>query len=153
MAGFMDGYREGRNEVRAKRGAPPLVRKQDSDDPRREFDVPNGDAGDEAVWEGDSPARDSEVAEIRRLLADVTALAEGQKGEIEQQAIRVAELGAMIAPLVAVLLMPGVKTGLVNRFHPDKHPDADDTKRAAYNEALRVINEAYAIVDQIQASG
>jgi hypothetical protein len=54
----------------------------------------------------------------------------------------VAGLETVAAPLVAVLLMPGVKTMLTNRFHPEKHPEANAEQRAAYEEAMSVVNAA-----------
>ena len=150
MAGFMDGYRQGVAKARTARGAVNPGREERFVEPESEFDAPTDDMGQSprAADELETAlrARDAEIEQHKKLIAE---LAEFTK----QQKARIAELEGVSAPLVAVLLMPGVKTGLLNRFHPDKHPDADDAKRAAYNEALRVINEAYGIVDQIQASG
>ena len=50
-----------------------------------------------------------------------------------------------------MLLIPGVKAMLVNRFHSDKHPEATAEQRAAYEEAMKVINEAYEVIAKIQA--
>jgi hypothetical protein len=67
---------------------------------------------------------------------------------------------AMVEPLVAALQisankrlgLPSVKAVLVNRFHPEKHPEANAETRAAYDEAMQVINNAYAWIKKIQES-
>ena len=133
--GFMDEFRRGRAQARAARGAPPL------DDGHGA--VGPVDAADERIEDAEQhPAR---ADELETALRELTEYAE------ELQA-RVAGLETVAAPLVAVLLMPGVKAMLVNRFHPDKHPEANPEQRGAYEEALRVINDAYAVIEKIQAS-
>jgi hypothetical protein len=87
--------------------------------------------------------RDGQAAESKQLIADLAAFA-------EQLQARVAGLETVATPLVAVLLMPGVKAMLINRFHRDKHPEANAEQRAAYDEAMRVINAAYAVIEKIQ---
>jgi hypothetical protein len=131
--GFMDEFRRGRAQARAARGAPPLD----------QWDAGPDDVPDERIEDAEQlPAR---VAELTAALCELTEYA-------EQLRTHVAGLETVAAPLVAVLLMPGIKAMLVNRFHPDKHPEANAEQRAAYGEALRVINEAYAVIEKIQAS-
>jgi hypothetical protein len=150
MAGFMDGYRQGVARARAARGAVYPDREERFVEPEPEFNARPDEiaqfAPGSAELETALREREAEIEQHKKLLAELAEFTEQQKA-------RIAELEAMIAPLVAVLLIPGVKTGLINRFHPDKHPEADEATRTAYNEALRVINEAYAVVNRIQASG
>jgi len=132
--GFMDEFRRGRAAARAARGAPPL----DQSDAG-----PDGMCGaDERIEDAEQP--EAHIAELKAALRELTEYA-------EQLQARVAGLETVAAPLAAVLLMPGVKTMLVNRFHPDRNPQANAEQRAAYGEALRVINEAYAVIEKIQA--
>jgi hypothetical protein len=139
--GFMDEFRHGRAAARAARDAP----NTGGDD---DFDALGGDAGQHSARIAELEAalreRDGEAAKHKQLIADLKEFA-------EQLQARVAGLETVAAPLVAVLLMPGVKAMLVNRFHPDKHPEANAEQRAAYGEALSVINESYTVVDKVQA--
>ena len=36
-------------------------------------------------------------------------------------------------------MLPGLKTFLLQRFHPDKHPEADEQQRRAFTEAMQAI--------------
>src|ERR1700675_3293583 len=123
--GFMDEFRRGRAQARAARGAPPLD----------QWDAGPDGAADELRMENervaDAEQHPARVDELTAALRELTEYA-------EQLHARVAGLETVAAPLVAVLLMPGVKAMLVNHFHPDKHPEANDEQRTAYGEALRV---------------
>src|SRR5208337_3230719 len=90
--------------------------------------------------------RDAELTETKRLVAEL-------KDYAEQLQSRVVELIAGAEPMAKVLRLPGVKTFLLQRFHPDKYPDADDRQRALMTEALKTINAAYALADELQTSG
>ena len=57
-----------------------------------------------------------------------------------------AQLTAGVEPMAKVLMLPGVKTFLLQRFHPDKHPEADEQQRRALTEAMQAITAAYAAV-------
>ena len=70
-----------------------------------------------------------ELDEARRVIADLTDAVERQKTRMDGYAV--------------VLLLPGVKLWLINRFHPDKHPNANEAEKAALNETLQTINAAY----------
>jgi hypothetical protein len=89
-----------------------------------------------------SPAGDG--AKEDNSLAEITALA-------EQLQARVDELeagGAEVTVLAGVLRLPGVKTWLLSRFHPDKHTDANETERKALTDASQMINAAYEFVER-----
>ena len=80
--------------------------------------------------------------EKARLLAEVTEYA----GQLQA---RVAELEAAARPFVKTLRLPGLKVMLLNRYHPDKHPDADPDLRANLTDAIKTINDAYDLVERI----
>jgi len=145
--GFMDGYRRGRAQARAARGAPPLGQSDagpaGTGDERIEDAEPYpDDAADQRVE--DAEPLQARVAELEAALRELTLYA-------EQLQASVTGLETVAAPLVAVLLMPGVKTMLTNRFHPEKHSDANAEQRAAYEEAMSVVNQAYDVIKKIQA--
>jgi hypothetical protein len=131
MASFREAFRQGREQARAARGAPPLS--------SSEWDAPGGraDAMDTAATEDALRQRDDELAEAKQLLGEMTDYAEKMEA-------RVIELIAASEPMAKALLLPGVKTFLLQRFHPDKYPNADDTKRELLTNALTTINAAYA---------
>jgi hypothetical protein len=93
----------------------------------------------------EAPARVPEAgnAETEKTasLAEVTALAdqlEKRNAELE------AELASSPAALYAAALrLPGVKTMLVSKFAPDKHPDANDAERERLTEQMQTVNAAY----------
>ena len=89
--------------------------------------------------------RDGELAEAKRLLAEMADYA-------EQLESRVIELIAGAEPMAKALLLPGVKAFLTNKFHPDKYPEADERQRALLTEALKTINIAYAIAGKLRTS-
>ncbi len=135
MASFKEAFRQGREQARAARGAPPL-----SGDGR---DAPGGDTRDRgpepasaAEFEAALRQRDDELAEAKQLLGEMTDYAETMEA-------RVIELIATSEPIAKALLLPGVKTFLLQRFHPDKYPDADDRQRELLTNALKTINAAY----------
>ena len=70
-----------------------------------------------------------ELDEARRVIADLTDAVERQKAGLNLR--------------FEVLRLPGLKLWLINRFHVYKHPNANETERAALNEALQTINAAY----------
>jgi hypothetical protein len=74
-------------------------------------------------------------------LAEVSALAEQQEARIEELE---AELASSPAAVFAdVLRLPGVKTMLVSKFAPDKHPDANEAERQQLTENMQKVNAAY----------
>ena len=54
------------------------------------------------------------------------------------------QLLAGVQPMARVLLLPGVKTFLLHRFHPDKHPDANEEQKQKLTEAMQMITAVYA---------
>lgn len=159
MAGFREAFREGRNQARAARGAQPLASEG--------LDHPPGDGGMAGKWDlveqqavtgdaGQNPPeptelqaalqkRDDELAECKRLVGEL-------KDYAEQLQSRVVELIAGAEVMAKVLRLPGVKTFLLQRFHPDKFPDADEKTRAMLDEAIKTINTAYARADELHTS-
>lgn len=157
MPGYWDDVRQLRNEMRAARGAAPLPERrrkagQDRPQPSRDEtpawdETSPGDAGENSGGGAEAQAamQDGELAEAKRLLAEMTDYA-------EQLEARVVELIAGAEPMAKVLRLPGVKTYLLTKFHPDKYPDADEQQRALLIEAITTINAAYALADQLQTS-
>jgi hypothetical protein len=79
-------------------------------------------------------------------LAELTDLAEQLQARVDELE---AERDASPAELFAsVLRLPGVKTWLLSRFHPDKHPDANETERRVLTDTLQKINAAYEILER-----
>src|ERR1700684_168330 len=138
MASFKDAFRQGREQARAARGAPPLPG-NGWDAPGRGAAAPGSPAEvvDTAAVEDALRQRDDELAEAKQLLGEMTDYAEKMEA-------RVIELIAGSEPMAKALLLPGVKIFLLQRFHPDKHPTADDRQRELLTNALKTINAAYA---------
>jgi len=79
-------------------------------------------------------------------LAEVTALADQQQARIDELE---GELASSPAALyAAVLHLPGIKTWLVSRFHPDKHPDANAAEREFLTACLQKVNAAYEAMER-----
>lgn len=137
--GFWDDFRNGRDQVRAASGAPRVDRD------RRQ----NRDAWDDRTTGGGAPGntelraaleqRERELDDAFRLLAEM-------KEFIELQSNRVIELIGAVEPMASVLRLPGVKTYLLQHFHPDVHPNASAAEREVCTEAMKAINAAYAII-------
>jgi hypothetical protein len=87
--------------------------------------------------------RDDELTEAKELLGEMTDYAEKMEA-------RVIELIAGSEPMAKALLLPGVKTFLLQRFHPDKYPNADDKQRELLTNALKTINAAYARAGELR---
>lgn len=169
MPSFRDAFRQGRDQARARRGAEPLARRLHYEDrsPSSAFgEAAAGDDWDEAQYvedaAGSADATESpdgiiddpqtalrqcqaELAEALRLVRELTDY-------VELTENRVIELIAEAEPMAKALRLPGVKTFLLQRFHPDKYPGADEKQRALLTEALKTINTAYARADELQAS-
>ena len=113
-----------------------------TDDPGNAGEQPAPDAADltSALRQ-----RDDELADIKRLLAEMTDYAEKMEA-------RVIELIAGAEPMAKTLRLPGVKIFLMNKFHPDKYPDADERQRELLTEALKTINAAYVLAGELQTS-
>lgn len=147
IRGLLEGFRQGRDEALAGARrpvygqAPPPVA---DDEPAEYAGEPQQPPADDLA--GELRACEADRDEKARLLAEVTEYA----GQLQA---RVADLEAAAQPFVKTLRLPGLKTMLLNRFHPDKHPDADPDLRAHLTDAIKTINDAYAVAEKIQASG
>lgn len=145
MSGFWDSFRQGRNQARAARGLPPM-------DGAGPVEWAEDNAGDGESEQPDAEGlqaaleqRDAELDEAKRLVGEL-------KDYIERQQDRVVELIAGNEPMAKVLRLPGVRTWLLQRFHPDKWPDADERQKALLNDAMKAITAAYAtIAKEIQS--
>src|SRR4051794_3072471 len=116
--GIIASFVIGRNFARTARGAPLL------DEP------------------GDPKQLKAYIAELEAALEELNEHAENLKARADDLETA---LETAVAPLMATLLLPGVKAWVLNQFHPDKHPNATPEQRAAYETATKVINEAYAL--------
>jgi hypothetical protein len=161
---FMANFRDGRNQARAARGAPPLSHNEPDAGPEQgdgAADQPADDAGQNAAAVAELQAalqeRDGELADNKRLLNEMADYAEKMEARVAELVAekanieaRVGELIAGAEPMAKALRLPDVKTFLVKKFHPEKYPDADDRQRELLTEALKTINAAYAFADQLQ---
>jgi hypothetical protein len=167
--GFMDNFREGRNQARAARGAPPLSRKEPVTGPEQDgaADQAANDAGQNSAAVAELQAalqeRDGELTENKRLLNEMADYAEKMEARVveliagaermaealEKMEARMVELKAGAEPMARTLRLPGVKNFLVNTFHPDPHR-ADARKYELMTEALKTINAAYECADQLK---
>jgi hypothetical protein len=144
MASFKEAFRQGREQARAARGAPPLSRNGwDASAPDEAAADDAAEAPVIAEFEEALRQRDDDLAEAKQLLTEMTDYAEKMEG-------RVIELIAASEPMARVLLLPGVKVYLLQRFHPDKYPDADDKQRELLTNALKTINAAYAKAGELR---
>jgi hypothetical protein len=147
MPSFREAYRRKLAQARAATSAhyPPFPpshpRDGGQDHPQPSWDeTPLGD-----VAEPQAALQDGELAEAKRLLAEMTDYA-------EQLEARVVELIAGAEPMARVLRLPGVKNYLREKFHPDKYPEADERQHEQLTEALKTINAAYALAEKLQTS-
>ena len=145
MASFRDAFRQGREQARAARGAPPLSR-NGWDAPAAPDEAAADNAAEppgSAEFEEALRQRDDDLAEAKQLLTEMTDYAEKMEA-------RVIELIAGSEPMAKALLLPGVKVYLLQRFHPDKYPDADEKQRELLTNALKTINAAYAKAGELR---
>jgi hypothetical protein len=145
MAGVIDEFRAGRNEARARRGASSRSRPGTPESPLSPTET--GIVGGASVADLEAALRshEDELAESKRLLGEMTDYAEMMQS-------RVIELIAAGEVMAKALRLPGVKTFLVQRFHPDKYPDADAEKRELLTRAFQTITAAYARAGELQSA-
>jgi hypothetical protein len=152
MVSFREAFRQGREQARAARGAPPLARNEWNNnagaapDPRDDAGVAGGEpqsGSNTAQLDDMLHQRDNELVEAKRLLGEMTDYAETMEA-------RVIELVAQAEPMAKALLLPKVKTGLLKAFHPDKHPKASDEQREELTAAMKIITSAYAAAEKLQ---
>lgn len=150
--GFLDDFYRGRDQVRAARGDPPANgrnRGRDADHNDGRSDEAHNTNGwqEEPAPQPEGPRiveleaalreRDQSLEEALRIMA-------GLKEYAEQMEDRVTQLLAGIQPMARVLLLPGVKSFLLHRFHPDKHPDASEQQKQMLTEAMQMVTAVYA---------
>jgi hypothetical protein len=145
MAGFMDGLRRGRADVKAEHWrrspfAAPL-HEQPADQREAYADDPAPDAGQPVARIEELEAECTEYKQLLGELAD----------NVEQQQARIAVLEATVEPFSTVLGLPGVETWLRKRFHPDQYPDASAEQQHSLTEATKHINAVYAAIRQSAA--
>jgi len=119
-----------------------------------------------AGLEAELREREAECDEMKQALDGLVAFAERKTQAldelvpvVEQLQARVAELEAMpdggeifaeVLRLPAISMktvkVPSVKNLLLDRFHPEKHPKADDEARQALKERTQKINAAYDVI-------
>jgi phosphoenolpyruvate carboxylase len=148
VSNFRDAFRQGRAQAREARGAaaiPYAPQVEPADALYERIDQNEQSETTLAELEKALRDRETEAAEAKRLLAEMTDYA----GKLQD---RVVELIATSEPLAKTLRLPGVKTFLLNRFHPDKHPTADEKQRELLTEALKTITAAYALAGELQTS-
>jgi hypothetical protein len=93
---------------------------------------------------------DGSGSDQEKTFAEVSALADQLNArvlELEAEVAEINELRAEITACTGVLRLPGVKTWLLSRFHPDKHPDANEEERRAFQESAQMINAAYEVAE------
>jgi hypothetical protein len=128
MTGFLDGFRRGFEAARAATAKPGAPIERDEDEPA------DGASDDD-----------------RKTVAEVAELAEklqARVDELEAESAQIDELRAQIKVFTGVLKLPGVKTWVRSRFHPDSHPGANEEERRAFKESAQIINAAYEFVER-----
>jgi hypothetical protein len=151
--GFLDDFYRGIDQVRAARGAPPPNgrnrgrdaghnngwddRARGANDRQEPPPPPQPEGPGVAELEAALRERDQSLEEALRIMA-------GLKEYAEQMEDRVTQLLAGAQPMARVLLLPGVKSFLLHRFHPDKHPDANEQQKQMLTEAMQMITAIYA---------
>jgi hypothetical protein len=81
-----------------------------------------------------------------KILAKVTAMAEALQARVDE--LEAERDASPLKQLIAVLALPGVKTWLLAKFHPDKHPNANDAERELHTQNVQKINAAYEFVER-----
>jgi hypothetical protein len=113
-------------------------------------DGQSGAVADQRDGYGDERARLFELEEALEQERHARAQAEASVKElealVERQQTEKADDGAAV--VMPVLMLPGVKAWLLNRFHPDKFPRADAVRRQELTDALQTINAAYDHVER-----
>jgi hypothetical protein len=149
--GFFDDFRRGRDEIRASAAPRTDGRSRGKDtghnngwDDRtentngwQEEPAPQPQGPGIVELEAALRERDQSLEEALRIMA-------GLKEYAEQMEDRVTQLLAGVQPMARVLLLPGIKSFLLHRFHPDKHPTANEEQKQKLTEAMQMITAVYA---------
>jgi hypothetical protein len=96
--------------------------------------------GDDASSTDNGPGSASlmdELDECKRVVADLTEVVELHKARADAFA--------------AVLRLGGVKLMLTRGFHPEQHPNAPESDKLKFNEAMAQINVAYDLLEEDNA--
>jgi hypothetical protein len=81
-----------------------------------------------------------------RVVAEVVALAEALQARVDELEAERGDAGV----IADVLRLPGVKIWLLARFHPDKHPHANEAERELHAQNFQKIKAVYEIVERDQ---
>jgi hypothetical protein len=131
----MDGLRRGRDAAIAARGRRRPAVEADTDPSQ----------SDDGSFEEAFRALEAEHEETKQLVGELAET-------VELLQARVVELIGAAEPMAKVLRLPGVKTWLLQRFHPDKYPEADERQSELLNDAIKAINAAYAVIEKERQS-
>jgi hypothetical protein len=82
------------------------------------------------------PPEDAAGEENRQLIDELRATVEGLQAKAEV--------------LADALRLPGVKLWLLAKFHPDKHPQANEAERAVHTQNFQKVNAAYEMIERGQ---
>ena len=152
MPSFREAFRQGRDQARAARGAPPLANGRDAPPPRpppandegtppppppdeaRNEPAPNDPAG-LAELQAALQKRETELEETKQLIAELKEYAE--------------ELEARAAQFADVLKGPGVRLLLKRTYHSDKAARMSAAERATIDMFAARINAAYDLIKTI----
>jgi len=151
MPSFREAFRQGRDQARAARGAPPLANGRDAPPPRP---PPANDEGtpppprDEARNEP-APNDPAGMAELQAALQKRETELEEMKGLIAGLKEYAEELEARAAQFADVLKGPGVRLLLKRTYHSDKAARMSAAERATIDMFAARINAAYDLIKTI----
>jgi uncharacterized coiled-coil protein SlyX len=111
---------------------------------------------------GEIEALQATIAGLQGEVTELKARMTEDTQRIEILTERVAELGGQLSDaqaareslikivkqLIEVLKLPGVRKWLLERFHPDRYPDARPVQRHELENTASLINAAYDIVNE-----
>lgn len=147
MPSFREAFREGRDQARAARGAPPLANGRDAPPPRppandEDLPPPRDEARNEpapnegmAKLQAALQKREAELEEMKQLIAGLKEYAE--------------QLEARSAQFADVLKGPGVRLLLKRTYHSDKAAQLSAAERATIDMFAARINAAYDLIETI----
>jgi DNA repair exonuclease SbcCD ATPase subunit len=153
MPGFFDAFRQGRDQARAARGAPPLANGDNMPPPAWD------EAGNDAAGP-DDPAglaelqatlqeREAKLAENQGLIAELKDYAEQLQARADQLAEQTEQLQAERDQFANVLKGPGVRKLLILRFHSDKAAKTSAAEREKLDAFTAKLNAAYDLIEKI----
>lgn len=160
MAKWWDALRDGYETGRVQYGGQPPRRRQPEGQPDAPPHDPNG--WDLPPMEEPVADQTSEIEALQATIAGLQGEVTALKAQLTEDAQRIGTLTEAAAvlrghlvtahtayePLIEVLKLPGVRKWLLEKFHPDRYPDANPVQRDALERAAGVINAAYDIVKE-----